>query len=113
MYKIPALLAVGWRAFGGSPNDAPEHWMMEVKPLGIRGLFQESEELGFEGVPYDFARTVNKSRRRLETCGCWVITDPEWLDYLQNRQQWAELNAVVKVAVQRETVVGTSVQSRY
>ncbi len=34
MYKIPALLIIGWRGFGGPPNDAPEHWIMgEKTPL--------------------------------------------------------------------------------
>ena len=31
MYKIPALLIVGWRGHGGPPNDAPEHWVMGEK----------------------------------------------------------------------------------
>ena len=31
MYKIPVLLIVGWRGYGGPPNDAPEHWIMGVK----------------------------------------------------------------------------------
>ena len=31
MYKVPALLIVGWRGFGGPPNDAPEHWIMGEK----------------------------------------------------------------------------------
>ena len=35
------------------------------------------------------------------------------LDCLQNRQQWANLNAVVKVTAQRETATGTTVHSRY
>ena len=79
----------------------------------VRDLFQGAEEFGFEGVPYDFARTVNKNHGRLETRQCWVITDPHCLDYLQNRQQWAKLNAVVKVTAQRETATETTVQSRY
>ena len=32
MYKIPVLLVVGWRGYGGPPNDAPEHWIMGAKP---------------------------------------------------------------------------------
>ena len=31
IYKVPALLVVGWRGYGGPPNDAPEHWVMGVK----------------------------------------------------------------------------------
>ena len=79
----------------------------------VRDLFQGALEFGFEGDPYDFARTVNKNHGRIETRQCWVITDPTCLDYLQNRQQWARLDAVVKVTAHRETAMGTSVQSRY
>ena len=79
----------------------------------VRDLFEGAEEYDFEGVPYDFARTLNKGHGRLETRQCWVITDPDCLDYLQNRQQWANLNAVVKVTAQRETATGTTVHSRY
>ena len=31
MYQIPVLLIVGWRGYGGPPNDAPEHWVMGTK----------------------------------------------------------------------------------
>ena len=31
MYKIPAFIIVGWRGYGGPPNDAPEHWIMGDK----------------------------------------------------------------------------------
>ena len=79
----------------------------------VRDLFEGAQEFDFEAVPYDFARTVSKNHGRLETRQCWVITDPDCLDYIQTRQQWAKLNAVVKVTAQREMATGTSVQSRY
>jgi phosphonopyruvate decarboxylase len=28
LYRIPVLLVIGWRGYGGPPNDAPEHWIM-------------------------------------------------------------------------------------
>ena len=31
LYKIPVLLIIGWRGYGGEPNDAPEHWLMGQK----------------------------------------------------------------------------------
>ena len=31
IYKIPILIIVGWRGYGGKPNDAPEHWIMGEK----------------------------------------------------------------------------------
>ncbi|MFB3119201.1 MAG: ISAs1 family transposase [Stenotrophomonas maltophilia] len=79
----------------------------------VRDLFEGAEEFDFESVPYDFARTVNKNHGRLETRQCWVITDPTCLDYIQNRQRWPKLDAVVKVTAHRETGAETSVQSRY
>ncbi|MCH7737752.1 MAG: sulfopyruvate decarboxylase subunit alpha [Chloroflexi bacterium] len=51
MYKIPVLLIVGWRGFGGPPNDAPEHWIMGVKTpeildlLGVPSVVMEPESL--------------------------------------------------------------------
>ena len=44
MYRIPALLIVGWRGYGGRPNDAPEHWIMGVKTPELLGLLD---------VPYE------------------------------------------------------------
>ena len=52
MYKVPVLLIVGWRGFGGPPNDAPEHWIMGVKTqeildlLGVPNVVMEPESLG-------------------------------------------------------------------
>ncbi len=43
MYRIPVLLIVGWRGYGGPPNDAPEHWIMGEKTTEILELL---------GVPY-------------------------------------------------------------
>ena len=40
MYKIPALLVVGWRGYGGPPNDAPEHWIMGEKTQQFFDLLQ-------------------------------------------------------------------------
>ncbi len=48
MYKIPALLIVGWRGYGGPPNDAPEHWIMGVKTPEIFDLLE---------VPYQVMET--------------------------------------------------------
>ena len=45
MYKIPALLIVGWRGYGGPPNDAPEHWIMGVKTPQIFELLEVPYEI--------------------------------------------------------------------
>ncbi len=38
LYKVPALLVVGWRGIGGEPNDAPEHWIMGAKTAEMLDL---------------------------------------------------------------------------
>ncbi len=50
MYKIPALLVVGWRGYGGPPNDAPEHWIMGAKTPQFFDLLE---------VPYEILEPDN------------------------------------------------------
>ncbi len=40
LYQVPALLVVGWRGYGGRPNDAPEHWIMGEKTADFFDLLQ-------------------------------------------------------------------------
>ena len=79
----------------------------------LRDLFHGAEEYGYEGVPHDYARTLNKGHGRIETRECWVITDPDCLDYLGTKTQWSGLRAAVKVSARRETAEGATVHSRY
>lgn len=50
MYGIPVLLIIGWRGYGGPPNDAPEHWIMGVKTPEILELL---------GIPYEILEADN------------------------------------------------------
>ncbi len=50
MYKIPVLLIVGWRGYGGPPNDAPEHWIMGAKTTEFFDLME---------VPYEILEPDN------------------------------------------------------
>ena len=67
----------------------------------------------FEGVPFDYHTTLNKNHGRLERRECWVIRDPECLDYLRTGGEWPGLRSVVKVVGRRETATGATVQPRY
>ena len=94
-------------------REGAQQMLAAVLEEEVRDLFEGAQAFGFEGAPHDYARTVNKNHGRLETRQCWVITDPGCLDYIQTRQQWAKLNAVVKVTARREIATETSVHSRY
>ena len=79
----------------------------------VRDLFEGAEEFGFEGVPHHYATTLNKGHGRLEQRECWVISDPDCLDYLSNGREWPNLRSVVRVTGHRETDSGVAVQPRY
>lgn len=40
MYQIPLLIVIGWRGYGGPPNDAPEHWIMGDKTPAFLDLLE-------------------------------------------------------------------------
>ena len=79
----------------------------------LKDLFEEAEATGFEGVPYDYATTLNKNHGRLERRECWAISDPDCLDYLSTGKEWPGLRSVVKVVGRREAETGITVQPRY
>ena len=80
---------------------------------GIADLFEGAAALGFDGVPYDHAQTVDKGHGRVEHRECWVITDQGCLDYVDPQGQWPQLTAVVKVVGHRQTAAGGTSQPRY
>ncbi len=77
----------------------------------VRDLFGGAEELGWDGVPYDCATTVNKGHGRIERRECWAISDPSCLGYLSAGGDWPGLCSVVRVVGRRDT--GITVQPRY
>ena len=79
----------------------------------VRDLFEGGDGLGLNGVPHDYATTLNKGHGRIERRECWSIGDPACLEYLSNAGDWSGLRSVVKVECRRETDVGATVQARY
>ena len=79
----------------------------------IRDLFEGAEEAGFDGVPHDYATTLNKGHGRIERRECWVIRDPVCLGYLSTGKEWPGLRSVVKVVGRRETEKGNTAHARY
>ena len=77
----------------------------------VRDLFEGAEEFGFEGVPHDYATTLNHGR--IERRECWAISDLASLEYLRTGQEWPQLRSVVKVTGRRETPEEATVQPRY
>ncbi len=79
----------------------------------LKDLFAGCEEVNFRQVPYGYARTVNKGHGRIETRQCWVLSSPDYLDYLHRRAYWQNLRTVVKIQTERVVRGKRSRQVRY
>ena len=83
--------------------DRGAHYLLAVKEnqgrlyCDVRDLFDGAEELGWEGVPYDYATTLNKGHGRTERRECWAISDPSCLGYLSTGGDWPGLRSAVRV----------------
>ena len=79
------------RRHGLSEGDCPRNtgpgclYLLAVKEnqgrlyQDVRDLFGGAEELGWDGVPYDYATTLNKGHGRIERRECWAISArPAW-----------------------------------
>ena len=58
IYKINTLIIVGWRWYGGKPNDAPEHWVMGEKTL---------EYFKMLGIPFISFEDDDESENEIKT----------------------------------------------
>ncbi len=79
----------------------------------IQDLCAGCDEVNFRDVPYDYARTVNKDHGRIEIRECWTLSDPEFLDYLRQRNTWNNLQTVVMLRAERRLGTKSSRETRY
>lgn len=70
-------------------------------------------ENGFADLEHDFHQTVGKGHGRIETRQCWVVSDPEVLQYLREPKAWPGLNSVVRVSSKRLVGDQASEEHRY
>lgn len=74
----------------------------------IKDFFDESERVSFSDVVYDSHKIVEKDHGRLEERTCYVVQD---LDWLEGKERWAKLKAVVMVLSSRN-IQGKKTQDR-
>ncbi len=81
----------------------------------IKDLFETefAQPVPFVGIEHDYCRTTEKDHGRIEIRECWTISEPEYLDYLRNRQAWAGLRTVALVRCTRRINDQETVESRY
>ncbi len=64
-------------------------------------------------IDYDYHRTVDSEHGRMDIRECWIISDPDYLLYLRNREAWPRLRTIVMVRAERRIGKETSVEIRY
>ena len=67
----------------------------------LKDLFTGCLAENFLQVPHGYHRTVNKGHGRIEIRECWTLSDPEYLDYVRQRQQWRGLRTVALIRSER------------
>jgi predicted transposase YbfD/YdcC len=79
----------------------------------VTDTFKSGLGSAFEGLQHDFYQTVGKGHGRIETRQCWVVSEPEVLEYLNEKGAWAGLSSVAMVRSKRVVGDEESVESRY
>jgi predicted transposase YbfD/YdcC len=79
----------------------------------IKDLFDAAQEVNFQHVPHDYAKTTDKGHGRLEIRQCWIIADAALVTYLRNYAGWRNLRTIVKVVSERRVNGATTVEARY
>jgi predicted transposase YbfD/YdcC len=79
----------------------------------VTDTFESGLGSGFEGLEHDFYQTVGKGHGRIETRQCWVVSEPEVLEYLNGEGAWAGLGSVAMVRSKRVAREEEEVENRY
>ena len=75
-------------------------------------LFELAKQVKFEQVPHEHIKTVSK-HGRLENRECWSITHADYIEYLQNHQDWKGLKTIAVVGTEFRSKEKITRQRRY
>lgn len=79
----------------------------------VQELFAHAETTHYCEVAHDFCETVDKAHGRLEVRRHWVITEDEYITYLNTKERWARLQCIGKVEAERHVDGTVSREVRY
>jgi len=77
----------------------------------VQELFSYAEETGFADC--DYHKTVEKGHGRIEICECWTISSAEYMPYLRNLSDWANLRTIVMVKRERRLGIKVEIEVKY
>ena len=74
----------------------------------VTEMFDHAKRSGFSDLDHHFSETVEKGHGRIEKRRCWAISDPDYLDYVNDRNQWSGLKSLAMVESERTENGATS-----
>ena len=79
----------------------------------VAEMFEYGGQTDFDDLESDWFETVEKGHGRVETRRCTVVSSPEFIAYLNEREEWSNLRSVVMVESKRDIRGDVSSQTRY
>jgi predicted transposase YbfD/YdcC len=79
----------------------------------IEFLFACAQQTEFKGIDSDYAQTVSQGHGRIERRECWIIDDQKQLDFIRDRNKWAELETIVMIRAHRQEGKKVETKDRY
>lgn len=79
----------------------------------IEFLFACAQRTEFKGIDSDYAQTVSQGHGRIERRECWIIDDQKQLDFIRDRNKWAELETIVMIRAHRQEGKKVETKDRY
>ncbi|HUE98582.1 MAG TPA: ISAs1 family transposase [Anaerolineales bacterium] len=67
----------------------------------ISVLFAVDQAQNFKYASFEYAQTTNKDHGRIEVRECWSTSNPEYLNLIRGRQDWAGLKSIAMVICTR------------
>lgn len=79
----------------------------------VERVFNETPSAEYERIQKESFQTHQKSHGRIETRRYTVITDPEYIEYLNRDGRWWHLGSVTKVERERRSGTNTQRETHY
>jgi predicted transposase YbfD/YdcC len=79
----------------------------------VQDLFAYARQINFKDVAHDYHKTVDKNHGRIEIRQHWTISEPDWLEYLNPKEAWADLQSIGMVQAERRVGDEATCETRY
>ena len=79
----------------------------------VQELFAYADSCDFRDIAHDFQKTVNGGHGRIEIRKHWMISEPEFLAYLDPEGHWKDLSSIGRVEAERRNGEQVERETRY